>query len=209
MEKVIGITGKGYVYSEGEPIKDTASHEENYFPDNEMGEDEEINFLKELLEQEERIQKECEASKNSIQAHRKSTAIMPCYDTSELSMQALERFSERVGEKEKELLAILVLYSVMEYEEEELGVILELLSRGEPEITDTLLSLSDCHPAKKRYLRYITAGGVLAQVIDAQAEKLFGRLSLFLEEELEPVFREIRASKTRRVRRESKCMSID
>ena len=209
MEKVIGITGKGYVYSEGEPIKDTASHEENYFPDNEMGEDEEINFLKELLEQEERIQKECEASKNSIQAHRKSAAIMPCYDTSELSMQALERFSERVGEKEKELLAILVLYSVMGYEEEELGVILELLSRGEPEITDTLLSLSDCHPAKKRYLRYITAGGVLAQVIDAQAERLFGRLSLFLEEELEPVFREIRASKTSRVRRESKCMSID
>lgn len=195
MEKVIGITGKGYVYSEGEPIKDTASHEENYFPDNEMGEDEEINFLKELLEQEERIQKECEASKNSIRAHRKSTAIMPCYDTSELSMQALERFSERVGEKEKELLAILVLYSVMEYEEEELGVILELLSRGEPEITDTLLSLSDCHPAKKRYLRYITAGGALAQEIDAQTEKLFGRLSLFLEEELEPVFREIRASK--------------
>lgn len=195
MEKVIGITGKGYVYSEGEPIKDTASHEENYFPDNEMGENEEINFLKELLEQEERIQKECEASKNSIRAHRKSTAIMPCYDTSELSMQALERFSERVGEKEKELLAILVLYSVMEYEEEELGVILELLSRGEPEITDTLLSLSDCHPAKKRYLRYITAGGALAQEIDAQTEKLFGRLSLFLEEELEPVFREIRASK--------------
>ena len=195
MEKVIGITGKGYVYSEGEPIQDTASHEENYFPDTEMGEDEEINFLKELLEQEERIQKECEASKNSIRAHRKSTAIMPCYDTSELSMQALERFSERVGEKEKELLAILVLYSVMEYEEEELGVILELLSRGEPEITDTLLSLSDCHPAKKRYLRYITAGGALAQEIDAQTEKLFGRLSLFLEEELEPVFREIRASK--------------
>ena len=83
----------------------------------------------------------------------------------------------------------------MEYEEEELGVILEFLSRGEPEITDTLLSLSDCHPAKKRYLRYITAGGALAQEIDAQTEKLFGRLSLFLEEELEPVFREIRASK--------------
>ena len=97
----------------------------------------------------------------------------------------------------------------MEYEEEELGVILEFLSRGEPEITDTLLSLSDCHPAKKRYLRYITAGGALAQEIDAQTEKLFGRLSLFLEEELEPVFREIRASKDKPGKERGKCMSID
>lgn len=197
MEKVIGITGRGYLYGEGEPIKETdnASGEESCFLNNEIEEDEESNFLKELLEQEESIQRECVVSKKSRQTNRKSTATTPYYETNEISMQALEKFTKQVGEKERELLAILVLYSVMEYEEGKLGVILELLSRGEPEITDTLLSLSDCHPAKKRYLRYITAGGALAQEIDAQTEKLFGRLSLFLEEELEPVFREIRASK--------------
>lgn len=197
MEKVIGITGRGYLFGEGKPIKetDTGSCDEDYFPDDEMREDDEISFLKELLEQEERIQKKCAVPQKINQMQRNGIATRPYYETNGVSTQALERFAEQIGEKEKELLAILILYSVMEYEEGETGVILELLSRGEPEITNALLSLSDCHPAKKRYLRYITAGGVLAQEIEAQAEKLFGRVSLFLEEELKPVIRGIRTSK--------------
>lgn len=196
MEKVISITGKGYAYRDEEPIKgrNTAPCEERNFPDNEMGEDEEISFLKELLEQEESIRKECTVSQKIRQKHRKCSVSAPHYDTNAISMQALERFAEQIGEKEKELLAILAIYAVTEYEEGELSVILNLLSRGESEISDTLLCLSDCHPAKKRYLRFITVGGALAQEIDAQAEKLFDRLCFIPVENLAEILREIHFS---------------
>lgn len=122
MEKVISITGKEYAYRDEEPIKgrNTAPCEERNFPDNEMGEDEEISFLKELLEQEESIQKECMVSQKITQKHRKCSVSAPHYEVSGISMQALERFAEQVGEKEKELLAILAIYAVTEYEEGEL-----------------------------------------------------------------------------------------
>ena len=196
MEKVTSITGKEYAYRDEEPIKgrNTAPCEERNFPDNEMGEDEEISFLKELLEQEESIQKECMVSQKITQKHRKCSVSAPHYEVSGISMQALERFAEQVGEKEKELLAILAIYAVTEYEEGELSVILDLLSRGETEISDTLLCLSDYHPAKKRYLRYITAGGTLAQEIDVQAEKLFDRLCFIPVEKLAEILRKIRSS---------------
>lgn len=89
---------------------------------------------------------------------------------------------------------VVAIYAVTEYEEGELSVILDLLSRGETEISDTLLCLSDYHPAKKRYLRYITAGGTLAQEIDVQAEKLFDRLCFIPVEKLAEILRKIRSS---------------
>ena len=92
MEKVISITGKEYAYRDEEPIKgrNTAPCEERNFPDNEMGEDEEISFLKELLEQEESIQKECMVSQKITQKHRKCSVSAPHYEVSGISMQALE-----------------------------------------------------------------------------------------------------------------------